>query len=278
MVRREGAAEGRCTYRAPVLGRLLTDAAAIMSSPSIDIIRWGRERARTWPWQGDATVAFLAPVPEAPILSAAFLRRCLTILEERGFARVVTSALSPMEQTGFFAAGFEVAEELHLLSLELGGLPPRPPVAVTRVTGSGRPQVLAIDREAFSPFWQLDEHGLDEALGATPRNRFRGVLASDVADLPRNGGPDERRLIGYAIHGRSGSRGFVQRLAVAPEARRLGIGRGLLLDGLYWMRRRGVRRAVVNTQVGNAAALSLYCDVGFRREPSGLSVMEAGLR
>jgi ribosomal protein S18 acetylase RimI-like enzyme len=237
-----------------------------MSSPSVDIIRWGRERARIWPWRGDRDVAFLAPVPEAPILSAAFLRRCLAILGERGFVRVVTAALSPLEQTGFLAAGFQVAEELHLLSLDLDGLPPRPAIAVTRVRASGRAQVLAIDHVAFSPFWQLDEHSLEEALAATPRTRFRGATNQAGA------------LVGYAIHGRSGTRGFVQRLAVAPEARRQGMGRALLLDGLYWMRRRGVDRAVVNTQVGNEVALSLYYDAGFRREPSGLSVMEAGLR
>jgi ribosomal protein S18 acetylase RimI-like enzyme len=243
-----------------------------MSSPSVDIIRWGRERARIWPWRGDRNVAFLAPVPEAPILSAAFLRRCLTILGERGFARVVTSALSPIEQTGFFAAGFEVAEELHLLSLDLDGLPPLSDVGVTRVAAGERPQILAIDGAAFSPFWQLDEHGLNEALSATPRTRFRAVIDEQAR------GAAGRTLIGYAINGRSGSRGFVQRLAVVPEARRHGIGRGLLLDGLHWMRRRGVRRAVVNTQVGNEAALALYYDAGFLRESSGLSVMEAGLR
>jgi ribosomal protein S18 acetylase RimI-like enzyme len=251
-----------------------------MSSPSVDIIRWGRERARIWPWRGDRDVAFLAPVPEAPILSAAFLRRCLTILGERGFARVVTSALSPLEQTGFLAAGFEVAEELHLLSLDLGGLPPCPDVGVTRVAASERPQILAIDGAAFSPFWQLDEHGLNEALTATPRTRFRAVVddTHDAGDTHDTGDMHGRTLIGYAINGRSGSRGVVQRLAVAPAARRHGIGRGLLLDGLHWMRRRGVRRAVVNTQVGNDAALALYYDAGFHREPSGLSVMEAGLR
>ncbi|MDQ1359394.1 MAG: hypothetical protein QOG44_3767 [Acidimicrobiaceae bacterium] len=252
-----------------------------MSAPSVDIIRWGRERARTWPWRGDRNVAFLAPVPEAPILSAAFLGRCLTILGERGFVRVVTSALSPLEQTGFFAAGFEVAEELHLLSLDLDGLPARPDVGVTRVAASERPQILAIDRAAFSPFWQLDDHGLNEALGATPRTRFRAVVehAQDQdRDREAHDGTAGRTLVGYAINGRSGSRGFVQRLAVVPEARRHGVGRGLLLDGLHWMRRRGVRRAVVNTQVGNDAALALYYDAGFQREPSGLSVMEAGLQ
>ncbi len=238
-----------------------------MSSPSVDIIRWGKERARIWPWRGDRSVAFLAPSPEAPVLSAAFLRRCLAILGERGFARVVTSALSPLEQTGFLAAGFEVTEELHLLSLHLDGLPPRPALRVSRVADSDRPQVLAVDREAFSPFWQLDDHGLNEALAATARTRFRAVRGSD-----------DGAFAGYAVTGRSGSRGFVQRLAVVPAARRQGIGRALLLDGLYWMRRRGVRRAVVNTQVGNAAALSLYYATGFRQEPSGLSVMEAGIR
>ncbi|MGH9126066.1 MAG: GNAT family N-acetyltransferase [Acidimicrobiales bacterium] len=240
-----------------------------MSTPSVDVIRWGRERARIWPLRADHGVAVLSPVPEVPVLSAPFLRRCLAILGDRGFDRVVTSALSALEQTGFFAAGFEVTETLHLLSIELGGLPPLPslppPLRLRRVTPGFRPQVLAIDGEAFSPFWQLDDHGLDEALAATSRSRFRAVLG-------------ERTVVGYAIHGRSGTRGFVQRLAVAPGARRQGLGRVLVLDGLHWMRRRGVRRAVVNTQVGNEAALALYLDVGFCRELAGLSVMAAGLR
>lgn len=240
-----------------------------MSTPSVDVIRWGRERARTWPLRADRGVAILAPVPDVPVLSAAFLQRCLAILGERGFERVVTSALSPLEQTSFFAAGFEVTEKLHLLSIELDGLPPLPPLPpplrVRRVTAAYRPQVLAIDGEAFSPFWQFDEHGLDEALAATSRSRFRAVLADNT-------------VVGYAIHGRSGTRGFVQRLAVARQVRRHGLGRVLVLDGLHWMRRRGVRRAVVNTQFGNEAALALYRDVGFSREPAGLSVMAAGLR
>jgi ribosomal protein S18 acetylase RimI-like enzyme len=128
---------------------------------------------------------------------------------------------------------------------------------------------LAIDRVAFSPFWQFDEQGLGEALRATPRTRFRAALA------PASHG---RRFAGYAICGRSGQRGFVQRLAVHPDFHRRGLGRGLLLDGLNWLRRRGVPRAVVNTQLGNAAALSLYLQTGFRREPSGLSVLSAGLK
>ena len=40
---------------------------------------------------------------------------------------------------------------------------------------------------------------------------------------------------------------------------------------------RGARRAVVNTQEGNAAALALYEALGFRPEPAGLDVLGAPL-
>jgi ribosomal protein S18 acetylase RimI-like enzyme len=210
----------------------------------------------------------LAPVPDAPLPSADFVRRCLTMLAARGFTRVVTAALSPLEQGGFLAAGFEVEERLHLLGLDLDALPPVPPGAsLERLGWRQRQEVLDVDRAAFDTFWQFDEAGLGEALRATPRTRFRGALVSEPPD----------RLAGYAICGRSGPRGFVQRLAVHPEFQHRGLGRTLLLDGLHWMRHKKVRRAVVNTQLGNATALNLYQQIGFRREAAGLSVLAAGL-
>ena len=239
-----------------------------MSAPSVDVIRWGRERVRTGPWRGDGAVAFVAPVPDAPLPSAEFVRRCLGTLSERGFSRVVTAALSPVEQRGFLAAGFEVAERLHLLACDLDSVPEVPPgLTLRRVGWVLRPAVLAVDHAAFPPFWRFDGEGLEEALRATPRTRFRIAVEPDAG----------RRILGYAICGRCGPRGFVQRLAVHPDAHRRGVGRGLLLDGLQWMRRRGVRRAVVNTQLGNHAALTLYHQTGFRDEPAGLSVLSTGL-
>jgi ribosomal protein S18 acetylase RimI-like enzyme len=240
-----------------------------VSAPSVDVIRWGRQRVRTSAWRGDRSVAFIAPVPEAPVPTAEFVRWCLETLARRGFTRVVTAALAPLEQEGFLAAGFEVEERLHLLARDLQALPPVPPgLCLRRVGWILRPRVLLVDEAAFPPFWQFDGHGLDEALRATPHTRFRAAVAAD----------GERVVLGYAICGRSGQRGFVQRLAVHPDAHRQGIGRGLLLDGLHWMRRRDVRRAVVNTQLGNDPALMLYQQSGFRTEPAGLSVLSTGLR
>jgi ribosomal protein S18 acetylase RimI-like enzyme len=234
----------------------------------VDVIRWGGERARTGQWRGNKEVAFIHPDPAAPLPSAEFLRRCLDTLASRGYRRVVTSALSPLEQAGFLAAGFDVQERLHLLGLDLSrDLPPVPNgYPLRRVGRRRRAEVLTVDRAAFPPFWQFDASGLADALRATPVVRFRAAVEPGGA------------FAGYAICGRSGVRGFVQRLAVDPTRQRTGTGRRLLLDGLTWMRRRGGTRAVVNTQVGNDAALALYLQVGFEEEPVGLSVLAAGLR
>jgi ribosomal-protein-alanine N-acetyltransferase len=228
-----------------------------------EVIAVGQERARTGPWRGDRHVAVLTPMPEAPAPSAAFIRRCLSLLADRGYSRVVTSALSPNEQSGFLAAGFEVAEELHLLAHDLRDVPPRRHTPTRRARDDDRAAVLALDHASFMPFWQLDESGLADTLNATPRVRFR--VATETGD----------RVVGYAIVGRAGRRGYVQRLAVAPETRRSGIGGALVLDGLWWLKRWRVTRALVNTQHGNEAALALYRDLGFRPEPIGLTVLEA---
>jgi ribosomal protein S18 acetylase RimI-like enzyme len=238
-----------------------------VSAPSVDFIRWGRERARTSRWRGEDDVALISASPDAPLLSVEFVRHCLATLAARGYRRVVTGALSPLEQAAFLAAGFDVQERLRLLAIDLRPpLPEVPPgLPLRRVARRRYEEVLAVDRAAFAEFWRFDSLGLADALEATPAVRFRMAAEGDGA------------VAGYSICGRSGPRGFVQRLAVDPHARRRGTGRRLLLDGMHWMRRRGVVRAVVNTQVGNDAALALYLATGFREEPLGLSVLSAAL-
>jgi ribosomal protein S18 acetylase RimI-like enzyme len=218
-------------------------------------------------WRGEDGVAVINPDPDAPLPSAEFLRRCLATLKTRGYHRVVTGALSPQEQAGFLAAGFDVEERLHLLGIDLSReLPPVPSgYPLRRVRRGRQSEVLAVDQAAFPSFWQFDSGGLADALRATPWVRFRAAVEPGGA------------VAGYAICGRAGPRGYVQRLAVDPNRQRAGTGRRLLLDGLAWMRRRGVARALVNTQVGNQAALNLYVQVGFEEEPTGLSVLSAGL-
>ena len=237
------------------------------------MIEWGRERARVGPWRGDHRVAYLNPAPGSPPPSAAFVRRCLDRLEQQGFARVVTGALTVSEQTSFRAAGFRVSEQLHLLTHDLRELPPPPPAVVTirKARRADHPVVLRIDEVAFDDFWRLGDAGLEEALTATPHSRFT------VVTQPPDGQSDDGEVVGYAVTGRAGRRGYLQRLAVEPRRQGAGLGRALVGDGLRWLRRWRVEKALVNTQLGNERALQLYESLGFRREPSGLCVLAVDL-
>ena len=124
--------------------------------------------------------------------------------------------------------------------------------------------MLAVDHAAFAPFWRLDHLGLAEALSATANVHFQ------VARTPAG-------IVGYAVCGRAGPRGYVQRLAVDPGFQGRGVGAALLADGLRWLRRWGARDALVNTQEGNDRSLRLYQRAGFVLQPHGLAVMEISL-
>ncbi len=242
-----------------------------------EVLEWGQERARAGPWRGDGLVAYLAPLPQAPPPSADFLWRCLDTLVERGYAEVITSALVGSEQRPFLAVGFEPREQLRLLVHDMAGLPPAAPVSLRRATRADWPDVLNVDASSFSAFWRLDRGGLSEALVATPASRFRIAGSRRTAAPVFRGDASGSEVLGYAITGKAGDEGYLQRLAVAPAARRAGMGRALALDGLRWLRRRGARRAVVNTQYGNDGALRLYLDLGFTMEPSDLAVLHRTL-
>jgi ribosomal-protein-alanine N-acetyltransferase len=224
----------------------------------------GRERLRVGPWRGDQETAYVNPVPGSPLPSVDFVRRCLRSLQGQGYHRVVTGALSPSEQSAFRAAGFVVTEHLHLLSHDLRDLPVvEPPEGLLRRSSRrDRERVLGLDHLAFDPFWRLDDAGLDEAIAATPHTRFRVATPGEDEDV-----------VGYAITGRAGRRGYLQRLAVHPDEQRHGLGTVLVADALRWLRRWRADRAMVNTQLANERALALYERLGFRREPSGLSVL-----
>lgn len=220
------------------------------------------ERARLASWRADGQVAHLSPTAMRP-LSAAFVDSCLERLRARGFTFVVTSALSEAESSGFLRAGFDVQEELELLSHDLVRIPGIDH-RLRRPWRGDRPGVLAVDTVAFDAFWRLHKGGLDDALGATPSVRFRVHGRGD-------------RLDAYVIGGRGSGTGYVQRLAVHPAARGQGLGRSLVGDVLRWMQRRGAGRALVNTQRTNEGALALYRACGFQVLPEGLRVLARSL-
>lgn len=258
-----------------------------MTAGTTHVLERRGEKARAWPWQGDAGVAYLSPLPSGRSLTAPFIRHCLDELAGRGYSKVLSPALSPIEQLGFVGAGFVVAEELCVLTHDLRELPePRgedgqPKEWTTlRVRSADWGRVLEVDHEAFDTFWRLDCTGLREAVKATPRSRVRAAAPLRRGPVP---GPDTApsgrpgELMGYAVTGMSRGQGFLQRLAVHPAHQGQGVGFDLCLDAIRWLRRWRVQSAHVNTHPENAAALSLYETLGFRRAPLGLAVLTAPL-
>ena len=229
-----------------------------MSPLNSHTLRWRGGWARIGPFRSDADVARLTMGTDAPP-SPSVIERCLGEVEARSYKAVVTNALGPAESVPFVDAGFAVRERLHLLAHDLDRLPPATG-STQRARRHDYPAILDLDATAFDGDWHLDRDGLDEALRATPVTRLRIT-------------PDSSSISGYAITGRSGRNGYVQRIAVNANARNRGFGRTLIADALWWLRRRAVDRALVNTQLDNTAALSLYESCGFRRLPIGLCVL-----
>jgi ribosomal-protein-alanine N-acetyltransferase len=222
---------------------------------------------RIRPWHRDRGVAYLAPVPgRRPRVED--IRACLDLLPDAGYLGAVTPALDQSEQAPFLAAGLEVLEDLHLLHHDLRDIPDRPPTPNLRLRRGHRRDIDAVtdvDHQAFtSAFWHLGPDGLRETLAATSSHRFRVAWSAG-------------RLVGYAVVGRSGRWSYLQRVAVHPTHQGRGVGRALVVDAVRWSARHRCRQLLVNTQLGNEAAVKLYESLGFRRARSGLAVLRARL-
>lgn len=228
-------------------------------------LRFGDTWARLGPWRGGDHIAHLVVAPDVALSEAAILD-CIERAKAAGYDELLTSAIGPAEGEPFTEACFTVRERLHLLTHVMTGEPRRPEVPVSRATRRDRPRVLALDDLAFAPFWRLGPLGLRDALDATPIRQFRATR-SDT----------EPAVTGYAITGRAGDQGYLQRIAVHPAMRRLGIGHALVADAMHWLWRQGVTRSYVNTQLENGAALALYESFGFHILPTGLAVMGRAL-
>ena len=219
--------------------------------------------------------ATLMPEASRIPLSGAFLRAAIEMawdMAERRPMTVTSPALTPGEARSFAEAGFVTTSELHLLTHDLstaGRTPTSSPapgeVPLRRGTNGDLAEALRVDGEAFASGWVMTAHGFANAKAATPVTRLRVADARDQ---------DPSRLVGYALTGRAGRRGYLQRLAVDPACHRRGVGSALVVDAIRWCRRRGVQRLVVNTQVGNDGALRLYRGLGFVESSTRLWTME----
>jgi ribosomal protein S18 acetylase RimI-like enzyme len=230
------------------------------------VVRIAGTTVRIAPWPADPRTAQLTVLPGDFAPTAAVVRGALAEAAASGFRAAVTGALGEAERAPFLDAGLAARAWLHLLERSLDAVPaPAERAVLRRIRRSEWPALAAVDASAFDPFWRLGIEGIIDARRATPSNRLRVATRRDDT------------IVGYAVFGRSGARGFVQRIAVDPAAHGRGIGTTLLLDGLRWLADRGAVSALVNTQIGNDRALQLYRRIGFRLLDEQLAVLGRSL-
>ena len=224
---------------------------------------------RTWrmrAWPSDATVAQLIFTDHQHLPSRAEIDRAVAHAIRKDARAIRTSAMFPDAAAIVLDADFEVIDRLRLLMLDLDADLPEPRGEAQ--LGRLRPWHLSlcsqIDRESFGLLWGNSTASLRDIRQATP---------SSVARVART----DDGIVGFAISGAAGDHGYLQRLAVRPTARRLGVGRDLVIDALSWMRRRGAGQALVNTGVTNDAALTLYRSLGFVELTDELVIAERRL-
>ena len=174
-----------------------------MSPLNSHTLRWRGGWARIGPFRSDAEVARLTMGTDAPP-SPSVIERCLGEAQARSYKAVVTNALSQADSAPFVDAGFAVRKRLHLLAHDLDQLPP-PTGSTRRARRHDHTAILDLDATAFDGDWHLDYDGLVEALRATPVTRFR--VTPDASEP----------ISGYAVTGRSGRSGYLQRIAVHAD-------------------------------------------------------------
>lgn len=180
-----------------------------------------------------------------------------------------TPAITHAEATGYAECGFEIISVLRLLTHDLERLRelPRARGATERTRLSRIGSCVDVDRRAFGAEQSFDRLDLLAALDATSRSRLRVVRMPGHAATRAD-------LAGFAITGRAGPRGYLQRVAVDPALAGRGLGTALVVDALRWCRARGVSKVVVNTGTDNQRALALYRRLGFIDTPLDLLLME----
>ncbi|MEP7112547.1 MAG: GNAT family N-acetyltransferase [Ilumatobacteraceae bacterium] len=233
------------------------------------ILRAGGVVARVRPWAFEPNVAHLVLYNQSRLPTPSEITGWISQLRTSGYDTIRTGALGTQAGARFERLGFESVQSLVLLEHTAIGSATHPAVtsagqdsvSMVRLAIEDDPEASRIDVSAFGAGWCIDRIGIGDVRSATPRHRARAIRVGD-------------EIVAYAISGRDGRNGYVQRLAVSPVHQHQGHGLALVGDSLRWMARWRVRRALVNTHIGNQAALALYHRLGFTDLSDRLHVYE----
>jgi ribosomal protein S18 acetylase RimI-like enzyme len=118
------------------------------------------------------------------------------------------------------------------------------------------------DAAAVIALWEAC--GLTRPWNPPAADFARAVAGPSSAVLVRRAG---EAIAGSVMVGHDGHRGWVYYLAVAPNARRGGVGRALMAAAESWLRARDVPKIQLMVRQGNADATAFYAALGYAVQP-----------
>jgi ribosomal protein S18 acetylase RimI-like enzyme len=123
-------------------------------------------------------------------------------------------------------------------------------------------EATANDRDDVIALWQAA--GLTRPWNDPAADFDRAVQGTHAAVLLLRDGD---ALLGTAMAGEDGHRGWVYYLAVAESARGQGHGRALMAAVEAWLRARGCPKLQLMVRAGNDAAIGFYRALGLEVQP-----------
>jgi len=152
---------------------------------------------------------------------------------------------------GLVAHGYELQDRVVIYRKEDWVMVRRgtPDVRVRRPTREALQSIVALDAEAFEPFWQLNPTILKQAICDS--------TYCLVAELGQE-------VVGYLLAEKHGDEALIGRVGVAPAFQRQGVATRLMADAFALMQRDGLKAVLLNTQEDNLPSRTLYEGLGFR--------------
>lgn len=186
---------------------------------------------------------------------------------DQGFGRVLSPLVAEDGAGAYEVAGCRVHQRIIVLrekAAAFRGVGPRSVsgVELRLLRSEDTAALCELDARCFDDFWRYEPGRIRERL------RDGRVTVADSGE----------GLIGYTHATVHRGTGTIGRLAVAPEARRRGVGTALLLDVLGYFARSSASEVSLCTQEENVASRTLYDRVGLAEVPGRLLFLmgEAG--
>ena len=129
------------------------------------------------------------------------------------------------------------------------------PLDISRLSFADLPQVVAIERRAFTAPWSLSMFVLE-------LSKADGVCLAARPRRKPDGSSDRTDIVGYLICSRYDTVWHVMNVAVDPDCRRRGVGKTLLRQLLAIVGE--TTRLTLEVRISNDAAIALYEELGFR--------------